>query len=78
MAEAEDAVFDRIMVMVGDRGAFQKRFNYLFNVGQIIFASMAAMNIILALSVPDHFCHVPGRENTNLTLEEWKRIVLPR
>ncbi|GAB0092473.1 hypothetical protein DMENIID0001_074670 [Sergentomyia squamirostris] len=78
MAEAEDAVFDRIMAMVGDRGVFQQRFNYLFNVGQIVFASMACMNIILALSVPDHFCHVPGREDTNLSLEEWKSFVLPR
>ncbi|XP_055678172.1 carcinine transporter-like [Lutzomyia longipalpis] len=78
MAEAEDAVFDKLMAMVGDRGPFQKRFNYLFNVGQIIFASMAYMNIILALSVPDHHCYVPGRETTNYSLEEWKSIVLPK
>ncbi|XP_026477381.1 carcinine transporter-like [Ctenocephalides felis] len=29
------------------------------------------------MSIPDHWCYVPGRENTNFTLQEWKNITLP-
>ncbi|GLV42087.1 uncharacterized protein CBL_04954 [Carabus blaptoides fortunei] len=39
---------------------------------------MPYLNIILVLSVPDHWCHIPGRENTNYTLEEWKNLTLPK
>lgn len=70
--------FDQVLKRVGDNGRFQKRFNCIFNVGLVIFASMIYYNIILALSAPDHWCHVPGREQTNYTLEEWKRLTLPR
>ncbi|XP_055297249.1 carcinine transporter isoform X2 [Sitodiplosis mosellana] len=75
---AEDAAFDKIMEMVGNDGAFQKRFNYIYNAAMVIFGGMSFMNIILALNVPDHWCHVPGREHTNYTLEQWKHLTLPR
>lgn len=79
MAEsAQDAVFDKILALVGDDGKFQKRFNYIFNVGLSMCSSMVYMNIILALSIPSHWCHVPGIENTNSTLDEWRTITLPR
>lgn len=79
MAEsAQDAVFDKILALVGDDGKFQKRFNYIFNVALSMFSSMVYMNMILALSVPTHWCHVPGRENTNSTLDEWRSLTLPR
>lgn len=79
MAEsAQDAVFDKILALVGDDGKFQKRFNYIFNVGLSMFSSMVYMNIILALSIPTHWCHVPGRESTNSTLDEWRTLTLPR
>lgn len=75
--EAQDAVFDRIMESVGDNGPFQKRFNLIFNIGLVLCASMAYMNVILALSVPDHECHVPGRRITNFSVVEWKNLTLP-
>ncbi|MPC33805.1 hypothetical protein E2C01_027169 [Portunus trituberculatus] len=28
--------------------------------------------------VPDHWCHVPGREKTPLTVEEWRSLTIPR
>ncbi|XP_049809006.1 solute carrier family 22 member 7-like, partial [Schistocerca nitens] len=31
-----------------------------------------------AMQTPDHWCHVPGRERTNLSLEEWKNFTIPR
>lgn len=76
--EADDAVFDRVMQTVGDNGVFQKRFNYIFNIGMVFFSSMVYMNIILALNVPDFWCSVPGREFTNLTELEWREITIPR
>lgn len=73
-----DMAFDKIMEMMGNDGLFQKRFTYIFNIGLMMMASMIYYNIILALSVPDHWCHVPGREATNFTLDEWKLLSLPR
>lgn len=76
--ESHDEIFDNIMERAGDDGRFQSRFNYIFNVGMVICASMTYMNAVLALNVPDHWCHVPGRELTNYTIDEWKQITLPR
>jgi len=78
MEEAHDAVFDNIMRLVGDEGKFQKSFNYIFNVGLVLFASMTYMNIILTLNNPDHWCNVPGRELTNFSIDKWRDITLPR
>lgn len=57
---------------------FQRRFNWLFNVGLVMCVSMSYMNIIMALSEPKHHCQVPGRESYNLTVDEWKNLTLPR
>lgn len=75
---AQDEAFDKIMEMVGNDGTFQKRFNYIYNVCMVIFGGMSFMNIILVMNVPDYWCHVPGREHTNYTLEQWKNLTLPR
>lgn len=75
---AQDAAFDKIMEMVGNDGRFQHRFNYIYNAAMVVFGGMSFMNIILALNVPNHWCHVPGREHTNYTLEQWKHLTLPR
>jgi OCT family organic cation transporter-like MFS transporter 4/5 len=77
MSEEDDQAFDRILEMVGNDGKFQLIFNRVFNVGLVTFATMAYMNIFLALTPPDHNCHVPGRESFNLSLEEWKNLTLP-
>lgn len=74
----EHQVFEKIMQKVGDSGPFQRRFNYLFNIGLVICASMVYMNLILALNVPNHWCHVPGREHANMSEELWKNLTLPR
>nr|CAD7200915.1 unnamed protein product [Timema douglasi] len=76
--ENEDAMFEQIMNKIGSRGKFQKRFNYLFNMFFVMLASMPYYNFVLAMAVPDHWCHVPGRNGTNYTLDQWKEITLPR
>lgn len=75
---AQDAIFDRIMETVGDDGPFQRRFNYIFNIGLVFCASLVYNNMLFALSTPEHWCYVPGRENTNFSVEEWKKYTLPR
>lgn len=74
---ASDVVFDKIMESVGDDGIFQRKFNLIFNMGLVFFASMVYVNTILALNVPDHWCHVPGREYTNMTAKEWRNLTVP-
>lgn len=74
----QDAIFDGIMEKVGNNGPFQRRFKYLFNIALVICVSMLYMNIVLAMSVPEHWCHVPGREQTNMSKDAWKNLTLPR
>lgn len=74
----EDDVFNDLLEYVGMDGKFQSRFNYFFNMGFIMAVAMPSFNVILAVSLPSHWCHVPGRNETNLTVAEWKRLTIPR
>lgn len=69
---------NEIMAKIGYDGFFQKMFKIIYVCGLTIFSAMLYMNIILALSIPNHWCHVPGRERTNFTMQEWKEITLPK
>nr|CAD7421255.1 unnamed protein product [Timema poppensis] len=75
--ETEDAMFETLFTQIGSRGKFQKRFNYLYNMLFVMLVSMPYYNIVMALAVPDHWCHLPGRNGTNYTLDQWKEITLP-
>ncbi len=77
MSEADDQAFDKLMEMVGNDGKFQLFFNRVFNVGLVMCASMAYMNIILAMTPPEHNCWVPGRENFSVSVENWRNLTLP-
>lgn len=70
--------FALVMEKVGFGGRFQIVYNTVFVLGLSFFGGMIYMNIILALNVPDHWCNVPGMNNTNFTLDEWRTITLPR
>lgn len=75
--EEQNVLLERLLQSVGNNGRFQLRFNVIFNVAFVLFASLIYMNVVLILNVPDHKCHVPGRELTNLTAEEWRSLTLP-
>jgi hypothetical protein len=75
---ADRDLFNDLMDHVGTEGLFQSRFHYLYNMGFIVLVSMPALNIVLALTSPDHWCHIPGRNKTNFTLSEWKELTVPR
>lgn len=74
----DDALFDSIIEEIGNDGKFQNRFNFLYNFILVTFVTMPYLNIVLAMTVPDHWCYVPGRETTNYTLDEWKERSLPK
>ncbi|XP_016961208.1 carcinine transporter [Drosophila biarmipes] len=70
--------FQTLMEKAGNHGRYQTLYNFMFVGGLACSGAMIYMNIILALNIPDHWCTVPGRENTNFTLEEWRDITLPK
>ncbi|XP_049779960.1 solute carrier family 22 member 7-like [Schistocerca cancellata] len=74
----ENVRFEDIIEELGSDGKFQTQMNIIFNVIAIFFSTMSSYAKIIALTVPEHWCHVPGIENTNLTLEMWKNLTIPR
>jgi hypothetical protein len=74
----EDDIFDEIMEHIGLDGKFQSQFNLMFNMGFILTVAMPSFNLILAVTLPNHWCHVPGRNETNYTVAEWKNLTIPR
>lgn len=69
--------FEDILASVGSRGRFQNRLlSFVFVSCALMW--MATQNQLFALYVPDHWCHVPGRELTNFTLKEWKDLKIPK
>ncbi|KAF2886262.1 hypothetical protein ILUMI_19911, partial [Ignelater luminosus] len=73
-----DLTFDDVLDLVGNDGPFQKRFNIVFNFFLVMCATMPYFNLVIALSIPDHWCNVPGRESTNYTIDEWKTLTIPK
>ena len=74
----DDALFDSLIEEIGNDGKFQNRFNFWYNFVLVTFVTMPYLNIVLAMTVPDHWCHVPGMEYTNYSIDEWKARSLPR
>ncbi|XP_059219561.1 carcinine transporter [Stomoxys calcitrans] len=76
-AKSSEDPFQAIMERAGNHGRFQLIYNIIFVMGLAMAGAMCYMNIILALNIPDHWCTVAGREKTNFTLDEWRRLTLP-
>jgi hypothetical protein len=72
------ALMDELIQHADSSGCFQRIFNNLFNFCAVLFGVMSVYSLVLAMEVPDHWCHVPGRESTNFSLSEWKNLTLPR
>jgi len=74
----QDDPFQALMEKAGDHGRYQTLYNYVFVAGLAFAGAMTYMNIILALNIPDHWCDVPGREQTQFTVDEWRELTLPK
>ncbi|XP_046383065.1 carcinine transporter [Ischnura elegans] len=76
-AEDRDA-FDNLLEDAGSHGKFQIRFNVIFNFSLSAIVSMSFLNYVMAMTVPDHWCHVPGATGANISADRWKELTLPR
>jgi hypothetical protein len=74
----ETDIFDELMEHIGMEGKFQSRFNLIFNMAFVLTVAVPSYNLILAVTLPNHWCHIPGRNETNYTVAEWKSLTLPR
>ncbi|XP_049861887.1 solute carrier family 22 member 7-like [Schistocerca gregaria] len=70
--------FEDILEFLGSRGKFQTRLNIIFNCFGPFVNLLSVYAFHLAMQTPDHWCYVPGKENTNFTVDEWKNITIPK
>ena len=68
--------FDDILAIVGSQGVYQKNLLYRFILPFAILMPLFVWSQFFMLAEPDHWCSVPGRQETNLTAEEWKNLTV--
>ncbi|XP_063849801.1 beta-alanine transporter-like [Scylla paramamosain] len=69
--------FDDILQHVGSFGKYQKLRIVLLFLPCSFFFGYVSTSPMFEMVVPPHWCHVPGRENTSLALDEWKNLTIP-
>ncbi|CAG7834483.1 unnamed protein product [Allacma fusca] len=68
--------FDDILEIIGSQGKFQKILLYGVLAPLTAAEPLFILNIIFMLFEPDHWCHVPGRDNLT-DVETWKNLTIP-
>ncbi|XP_049861669.1 solute carrier family 22 member 7-like [Schistocerca gregaria] len=76
-AEKESS-FECILDRIGSRGKFQIRLSCIYICLSVLLCTSPSHMFIMSMVVPDHWCHVPGRELSNVSIEEWKSLTIPR
>jgi len=71
--------FEEILEVVGSQGIFQKRLLYGILWPMMALCPFLTYGIVFILDIPDHWCHVPGRNESgsSFTMEEWKNMTIP-
>ncbi|PSN35683.1 hypothetical protein C0J52_21768 [Blattella germanica] len=69
-----DALFEGLMQHVGLDGKFQSRFNYVFNLVFVVFLAMPYLNLVLAMTVPEHWCHSLELFDRSMEVDEHGKI----
>ena len=69
--------FDNILREIKPLGKFQRKWLCLVGV-PYLFLFAFVLNYFFLLATPDHWCWVPGRSNTSLSIEEWKNLTIPK
>ena len=69
--------FEKLLGAVKADGAYQWRLILVFMIPMAFTYSIAQRNGIILMSIPNHVCHVPGREFTNYNQEEWHNLTIP-
>ncbi|XP_047104001.1 solute carrier family 22 member 7-like isoform X2 [Schistocerca piceifrons] len=75
---SENVKFEDIIDQIGGNGKFQLRHNIIFICLSATFLSMTIYGKMLAITVPDHWCFVPGIEKANVSVDTWKDMTIPR
>ncbi|XP_069172937.1 solute carrier family 22 member 21-like [Procambarus clarkii] len=70
--------FDALLESIGSFGRYQKYAIFLFLLPVSFFNAFMVSQLLFQLMVPDHWCHVPGRETTGLTRDQWRGFTIPR
>ncbi|KAF0294957.1 Solute carrier family 22 member 21 [Amphibalanus amphitrite] len=68
---------DELLSAAGDCGGYQRRLVGLFVLPVCFYIPVAYLTVLMQLSLPDHWCHVPGRPE-NVSLQQWWNSTLPR
>lgn len=74
---SDESLFDGIIAAIGNDGKFQTRFNWVFNFVLVSLMTMPYLNLVIAMSVPKHHCHIPGRNESMQNLSSWQQQWLP-
>ncbi|CAL1269580.1 unnamed protein product [Larinioides sclopetarius] len=69
--------FEDVLIEVGDYGKYQRNLIMIFLVPAASLLPWFSMNVLFMVSVPDHWCKVPGLSSFNLTMEQQKSLVAP-
>lgn len=70
--------FDDILPHIGDFGRYQKMVYYFLCIPASLPAVFLSFNQVFLSASPDHWCHLPELESTNLTVEERRQLSVPR
>ncbi|XP_047487352.1 solute carrier family 22 member 7-like [Penaeus chinensis] len=70
--------FDDVMTSVGSHGPYQRRVLLGIICPTSVIAAMTMNILLFQVPVPDHWCHVPGQENTSYSQEAWLNLTIPR
>lgn len=70
--------FDEILEMIGTEGKFQKILLYAVLCPIVTVSPFLILITVFMWDTPDHYCHVPGRDDLEMSLEDWKNLTLPR
>ncbi|XP_076049384.1 beta-alanine transporter-like [Oratosquilla oratoria] len=69
--------FDDILNEIGGYGRYQKWKVGIALLPVAFFTALQTNLKVFQMVVPPYWCHVPGRESTDLSLDQWKNLTLP-
>ncbi|XP_066968410.1 beta-alanine transporter-like [Macrobrachium rosenbergii] len=67
-----------LLASVGSFGPYQKWMVGFVLIPVSFIIAYVNHSLVFQLAVPEYWCHVPGRTQTSLSLEQWKNLTIPR
>lgn len=76
MSTVSSEAFDSILRDIKPLGTFHKKWFLMVILPYFCIYSFV-LNYLFLVATPKHWCHVPGRNETNYTVEQWKAATIP-